>query len=118
MTAGPGRRDGKGEDPGGDGAPGGPGPDPRADRFDALGRWLGVGLWATVLATLLAVLVGGAVGDAFGTAAIVVLVAVPLARVAWFVLRWARRGDRRYALVGAGVLLVVAVGTAIGWLTA
>jgi hypothetical protein len=30
--------------------------------------------------------------------------------VLWFVVRWFRRGDVRYAMVGCGVLTVIAVG--------
>ncbi len=35
---------------------------------------------------------------------------MPLVRVAWFARRWWVRGDRRFAIVALGVLVVVAAG--------
>ena len=50
------------------------------------------------------------VGGWAGVALVATLVAVPMARVLWLVARWIRRGDRRYAAVGAGVLAVIVAG--------
>jgi hypothetical protein len=90
-----------------------PPPDPREGRFDGLARAMTV---ATVLATAAAVAgaaLPGPAGTLAGATMVVVLVAAPLLRVLWLVQRWARRGDRRFAAVGLGVLVVVAVGTVL-----
>jgi len=47
---------------------------------------------------------------ALGVGVIVVLVAVPLVRVAWLVQRWFRRGDLRFAAVGVALLGIAALG--------
>jgi hypothetical protein len=38
-------------------------------------------------------------------------------RVAWLAVRWYRRGDRRYAAVAAGVLLIVGAGSVLAFVT-
>ena len=53
------------------------------------------------------------VGEVAGGALLVVLVATPVLRVAWFVQRWYRRGDVKFALVGAAVLVVVGAGAGL-----
>ena len=57
------------------------------------------------------------VGDAASVTAVGVVVAVPLMRVAWLAVRWYRRGDRRYAAVAAGVLLIVGAGSVLAVMT-
>lgn len=67
-----------------------------------------------VAAAAVAVLTGAAVVLPAGvarwcsTAAVAALIGVPVLRVAWLCARWLRRGDRRFGLIAAGVLAVVA----------
>lgn len=90
--------------------------DPRLDRY----RPVTVGLRRAV--AVVAVLSAGAVvlpdpvGAWFGVALVTVLIGAPLVRVLWFVVRWFRRGDPRFAFVGIGVLVVIAIGTALALL--
>lgn len=55
-------------------------------------------------------------GTAGRTAELVLLatlVVVPVVRVLWFVVRWFRRGDPKFAMVGIGVLVVMAAGVVL-----
>lgn len=88
----------------------GPAPDPRVDRFRALAGLLREALVAVAVLAAGGLLLPGELGRWSATAAVVLLVVVPLARVAWFARRWWVRGDRRYAGVALGVLAVVATG--------
>ena len=45
-----------------------------------------------------------------GMVMVAVFVVAPLGRIVWLVVRWQRRGDWRFALVGLGLLAVVATG--------
>ena len=68
---------------------------------------------ATVLAFLLAlasVLTEGQVTVVTGTAAVTVVVAVPLLRVLWLLIRWAQERDWRFVAVATGLLAVVGLG--------
>lgn len=96
----------------------GPPPDPRADRFFGLERWLRTALLAAGILATASLVAGEEYGPDLGALTIAVLVGVPLGRVLWLVLRWSRRGDTRFAIVGAGVLGVVAVGALLGLLSA
>jgi type VI protein secretion system component VasK len=84
--------------------------DPRLDRYRPLTWALQRALVLCAVLAVLAVVVPAPAGGWFGIGVVVLLVGVPLARVVWFVQRWFRRGDVRYALVGCGVLVVIAVG--------
>jgi hypothetical protein len=42
--------------------------------------------------------------------ALVLVVSTPLLRVGWLIFRWGQEGDRRFVLLGVGLLTVVAVG--------
>lgn len=70
----------------------------------------------TLVAAAVGVLVPGAVGRAFSTAVVVVLVAVPVARVTALVMRWNRDGDRRFVAVGTGLVALVALGALLATL--
>lgn len=84
--------------------------DPRATRFDGLTAGLRVLVAIAVALAIGAIVLPGDVGHAFGTALVALLVAGPMARTGWFVGRWTARGDPRFALVGAGVVVVVLIG--------
>lgn len=58
----------------------------------------------------------GSTGALAGRAALVLVVVVPLARVAALGVRWAQVGDRRYAAVAAGLLAVIAAGATLSLL--
>ncbi|CAB4741424.1 unannotated protein [freshwater metagenome] len=80
------------------------------NRFFALSVWL---KRAVVLVGLLAVvtlLLPPPAAEKLGLILVVLLIAIPLGRVIWFVQRWTRRGDLRFAAVGIAVLVVVGVG--------
>ena len=84
--------------------------DPRFDRFRPLSKALGWALAAVAVVAAAAVVLPSPLGRWAGVALVALLVAVPIARVLWLVARWIRRGDRRYAAVAMGVLVVIAVG--------
>jgi len=90
--------------------------DPRFDRFRPLSTALGRALGLVAVLAVVAVVVPKPVATWAGAALVATLVIVPLARVVWLVARWFRRGDRRYAAVGAGVLAVITAGALIGLL--
>jgi len=74
---------------------------------------------ATVVALVAAVIgtvTSGRWSFAFGGIAVGVIVAAPLLRVALFGARWARIGDRRYAVAALGLLLVTAAGAGLALL--
>lgn len=74
---------------------------------------------ATVVALVAAVIgtvTSGRWSSAFGGIAVGVIVAAPLLRVALFGARWARIGDRRYAVAALGLLLVTAAGAGLALL--
>lgn len=71
---------------------------------------------ATVVAFVLAVLamaVPDPGGHGLGVTVVVLLVAAPLLRVTGLVVRWWSEGDRRFALVGLGLLAIVGLGAII-----
>jgi hypothetical protein len=87
--------------------------DPRANRFDRLSTLLRISVVTTAALACGALFTRGGPAATLGGAMVAVLVGTPLVRVAWFVQRWFRRGDPRYALVGMTVLTVVGVGALI-----
>jgi hypothetical protein len=79
------------------------------------------GLMQIALAAAFALALGGAfvpgsIGHASGVACIVILIVTPVVRIGWLTTSWARSGDRRFALLGGGLLLVLAVGAVIAFL--
>lgn len=87
--------------------------DPRLDRYRPLAAGLQRAVVLSAALAVLAVVLPDPVGAWCGWALVVVLVGAPLLRVLWFVRRWVQRGDPRFALVGVGVLLVVAAGAVL-----
>lgn len=67
---------------------------------------LAVGL----LATLGLVIPGG---SGFAWAAVVVAVAIPIVRVIWLTVRWAKLKDTRFVWAAVALLLLIAVGPII-----
>jgi hypothetical protein len=53
--------------------------------------------------------VPGPVGTASAVAALAVLVGAPVLRVAWLTVDWHRAGDKRFALVGEALLVILVV---------
>jgi hypothetical protein len=49
-----------------------------------------------------------------GNVVVGLLVSVPAGRAAWLVVRWVRKGDRRFAAVGVVLLAVMASGYVLG----
>ncbi|MCP4436214.1 MAG: hypothetical protein GY812_12075 [Actinomycetia bacterium] len=85
-------------------------PDPREERYRPLVRLLMAGIIGVGLLGVVALLLGEDRGEGVAVVMVVLLVGLPLVRVAWFVGRWFRRGDTRYAMVGVAVLCVPLVG--------
>jgi len=81
------------------------------------GRWQAPALtwttWGVLAAGVLSAVLPGDAGTAVATAVVGVVVATPLLRVVWLVLRWNREHDRRFAALGLALLAVVAAGAAL-----
>lgn len=81
------------------------------------GRWQGPGLtWVMRVVLVLGALsapVPGDAGRALATAAVAIVIAVPLLRVAWLVLRWSQERDPRFIAAGVGLLALVGLGAAL-----
>jgi hypothetical protein len=86
----------------------GPPPDPRAGRQRALVAMLRVSVALVAILAVGALLLPEEQARPVGTAMVVTLVAVPVVRVGWLVIRWLRRGDLRFALCGVGLLVLMA----------
>ena len=68
-------------------------------------------------AALAGMLLPDPAGDAASLAAVVIVVAAPLVRVAWLAIRWYRRDDRRYAAVAGLLLFIVLTGSGLAFVT-
>jgi hypothetical protein len=88
-------------------------PDPRIARQHAMATYLRVGLMVSFLLGLGALVAPVGIRHDLGAAMVVVLVLVPIGRVAWLMVRWLRRGDRRFATAAAVLLLVMAGGVVV-----
>lgn len=82
----------------------------RSARYRVPSLGLRAALAAVAVLAAVTVVLPAAIGESVGKVLVAVLVGVPLVRVAWFVVRWFRRGDPKFAMIGFGVLCVVAVG--------
>lgn len=72
--------------------------------------------WLTRVVLVLSLvggLLGGSVGRLVATAAVAAIVATPLLRLAWLILRWTQERDRRFVVTGSALLAVVALGGAL-----
>ena len=95
-----------------------PPPDPRLDRYQPLVRALHVVLVAVGVLAVVASFAPERFAEPLAVVLLGLLVTAPLARVIWLVRRWFTRGDVRFALVGLGVLAVIAAGTGLAALLA
>ena len=78
-----------------------------------LSRILQVALVLTFALALGGAFLPGTAGTISGTACIVILIAAPFLRVGWLVIDWLREKDTRFALLGCGLLAVLATSGAI-----
>lgn len=85
-------------------------PDPRHQRYRPLANLLGTGIVLVSCLAVLTLALGDSAGHGVGIAMVVVLATIPLLRVAWLVGRWIRRGDPRFAAVGALVIAIPLAG--------
>ena len=81
--------------------------------LNLLGRILQIALFITFAFALGGAFIPGSIGQASGTACIVILITAPVVRVGWLVVDWVRQGDKRFALLGSVLLLVLATSGAI-----
>ncbi|MDZ7731719.1 MAG: TSUP family transporter [Acidimicrobiia bacterium] len=89
-------------------------PDPRRARQRLLLHFLRatVALVAVLAAT--AVVLPAPTGRTVAVGMVLLLVTVPVVRIAWLGLRWFRRGDARFAVAAAALLAVVATAAVAG----
>jgi len=85
-------------------------PDPRLERYRPLTKSLRAVLVMCSALAVAALVLPDPASRWMGLAMFAVLVGAPIARVLWLVRRWIRRGDRRFAAVGLGVLVVIGAG--------
>ena len=78
-----------------------------------LGRILQIALFITFAFALGGAFLPGSIGQVSGTACIVILITAPVVRVGWLVVDWVRQGDKRFALLGSALLVVLAASGAI-----
>jgi hypothetical protein len=90
---------------------------PERIRYARMIAVLGLLTRVAFVAALGGLLLPGRAGTAASAVAVTVVVAAPLIRVAWLAVRWYLRGDRRYAAVAAGLLLVVGSGSVLALVT-
>ncbi|MFP4511800.1 MAG: hypothetical protein ACLFRV_02510 [Acidimicrobiales bacterium] len=88
---------------------------PLVGRQRRLIAMLRIALGLGALLALAGMVTPGAAGERLAHGFVAILVAVPVLRVGWLTLRWFRRHDLRFALVGLTVLGIVAVAAATSW---
>jgi len=87
-----------------------PAPNRRVDRQRFLVIYLRVALVAAFMIGVLELILPTEARDEAAVVMVAVFVAAPIGRIVWLMVRWLRRGDWRFALVGATLLAVVATG--------
>jgi hypothetical protein len=75
-----------------------------------MGEFLTAELAAVVVLCVAALLGPEPVAGSAGAGLLALLVAIPLVRVTWLVVRWFRKGDPRFAAVGLFLLGVATLG--------
>jgi hypothetical protein len=88
-------------------------PDPRIARQRAMATYLRVGLITAFLLGVGALLAPPGLRGPLGRTMVVVLILLPIGRVVWLMVRWLRRGDRRFAAAAATLLLVMVGGLVV-----
>jgi hypothetical protein len=83
--------------------------DPRLGRQRVLATYLRVCLAIASALALVAAVVPDDWTDRFGRATVAVLVLAPVGRVLWLLVRWTRRGDRRFAVAAVALLGVMSL---------
>ncbi len=86
-------------------------------RYERIIWALRITLRVTLVAAVLGTVLPGAAGRSASAAAVGLIIAAPLLRVAWLTYRWWRWGDRAFASVAAALLLVVGTGTVVALVT-
>lgn len=69
--------------------------------------------WVVVGVTVVGLVVPGAAGTMIAWVVIGLLIAVPMVRVLWLGTRWFNRGDTRFALAAALLVMTVATGAVV-----
>lgn len=77
------------------------------------GPWLRWAIRTIALLAAAGVLVPGRTGSTAAGVAVLGVICVPLVRVIWIIYRFATERDRRFVVVGVGLLSVVAFGVAM-----
>jgi hypothetical protein len=77
---------------------------------------LKIAIQLVLLLALASLLLPGTAGAWCADAAIGLLIAVPLVRVAWLIYRWRMEADRRFITIGTGLILVISCGALIALL--
>lgn len=89
--------------------------DSRGGRQDDLALFLRIALGALLALSLAGALASARVSHDVGQAITVLLVGLPLLRLVWLLVRWIRKGDRRFTLLLLSLLSVVVAAAAVGF---
>jgi hypothetical protein len=90
------------------------GDDPRLGRQRAIVAYLRVALVAVLVIACGAVVAPDSWEIDLGRVMVGVLIVAPVGRVVWLLVRWTRRGDRRYALAAVALLAVMGAALVLG----
>lgn len=82
--------------------------DPRLGRQRAMAAYLRACMVAVLVLAAVVVVVPERLVDDVGAVMVAVLILAPVGRLVWLLVRWLRRGDRRFALVALLLLGVMA----------
>jgi hypothetical protein len=88
--------------------------DPRVGRQRYLTGFLRIATVVVLASAVLGVVLRDDAGQAAATVMVALLIAIPLVRLVWLVLRWLHKGDRRFAALAVLLILLVGVGAVLG----
>lgn len=74
------------------------------------GPWLRWSIRAIAAVAVAGLVVPGRIGSTAAGTAVIAVISVPILRVIWIIYRLASEGDRRFVLVGVGLLSVITLG--------